>query len=104
MWAPPTNDCGASVSTPLRMTYAGSTNSTSNISGAVNRCASRDGRTVVDFGNLSACEHRRPSKLARPLLPAVIFGQATATRRVWRVAGRGSYTCQVAPDAVTVAV
>jgi hypothetical protein len=69
----------------------------------VNRCASRDGRTVVDFGNLSACEHR-PPKLARPLLPAAFSAQATATRRVWRVTGRGSYTCQVTPVAVTVAV
>ena len=37
-------------------------------------------------------------------LPRRLSRQASATRRVWRVAGRGSYRCQVTPVAVTVAV
>jgi hypothetical protein len=34
----------------------------------------------------------------------LVLGRAAATRLVWRVAGRGSYRCQVTPAAVTVAV
>ena len=36
--------------------------------------------------------------------PRIAPGRAGATRLVWRVAGRGSYRCQVTPEAVTVAV
>ena len=42
----------------------------------------------------------KPPSAGRQMPP----GRAAATRLVWRVAGRGSYRCQVTPVAVTVAV